>query len=99
MRELCLEVVHKLYPGITPRHDYDICALASGNYAGPLENEAVYEWVDAQIRLNESILGNNGSASQAGTSSSFDTHSALLDQPREIGGVRFPTILHCTVRC
>ena len=99
MRDLCLEIAHKLYPGITPRHDIDICALASGNYAGPLENEAVYEWVDEQIRLHQSILGNNGSASQAGTSSSFDTHNALLDQRGEIGGVRFPKILHCTAGC
>lgn len=90
MRELFLEVVHKLYPGITPRHDFDICALASGNYAGPLTNEAAYTWLDEEIRIGQVLSGNSDTALQGTSPPSFDRCMAMLDQPGQIGGVRCP---------
>jgi len=49
LRECLVEMVRKLYPGITPRHDYDLCLLAEGNYKGPLSSEQVYAWSDQSI--------------------------------------------------
>jgi len=52
LRECLVEMVRKLYPGITPRHDYDLYVLAEGNYKGPLSNEQAYAWLDKSIRAN-----------------------------------------------
>ena len=48
MRQCLIEIAQKLYPGITPRNNYDILTLAMGvhHYSGPLTNDAVYAWLD-----------------------------------------------------
>ncbi|KAH9924052.1 uncharacterized protein B0H18DRAFT_1013246 [Fomitopsis serialis] len=52
LREGLIEMVRKLYPGIIPRHDYDLCLLAEGDYKGPLSSEQVYAWLDEFIRAD-----------------------------------------------
>lgn len=42
MRDPCLDVVRKLFPGINSGHDFDIAFLSIGKHDGPLTNEAMY---------------------------------------------------------
>ncbi|KAI0328849.1 hypothetical protein GY45DRAFT_938163 [Cubamyces sp. BRFM 1775] len=54
-RDLFLEFLHKTYPNITPRHEYDIVTLGTTRIPGTTEE--VLAWVDEQMRYDIDDLG------------------------------------------
>ena len=97
MRECLIEIAQKLYPGITPRNNYDILTLAMGvhHYSGPLTNDAVYAWLDERLLMENPSRGDKSPLEQAMLAANENCQT-LLDTPGQIGGVRFPDVVHCT---
>ena len=87
MRESCLDVIHKLYPGIEPRHDFDISFLSTGQYHGPLTNEAVYAWMD-DLLDEEADIWPKGLSKSEGRSCSIEYARKALDLLSRITVVR-----------
>lgn len=54
-RDLFLEFLHKTYPNITPRHEYDIVTLGTTRIPGTMEE--VLAWVDEQMQYDIDDLG------------------------------------------
>ncbi|KAI0662264.1 hypothetical protein C8Q70DRAFT_964071 [Cubamyces menziesii] len=54
-RDLFLEFLHKTYPNITPRHEYDIVTLGTTRIPGTTEE--VLAWVDEQMHYDIIDLG------------------------------------------
>ncbi|KAH9924071.1 uncharacterized protein B0H18DRAFT_1095186 [Fomitopsis serialis] len=76
MRDYCLEVVHRLYPGIMPRNDYDISTLAG----------EVYAWLDDMIRIEYAGWPEGCSTVEEATTLSIKACEELLDQPAQVTG-------------
>lgn len=87
MRDSCLDVIHKLYPGIIPRHDFDIGYLSTGQYHGPLTNASVYAWLDQQLD-GESQKWPKGCSKSEGRAWSIEYARKALDLPSRVTEVR-----------
>ncbi|KAL7278895.1 hypothetical protein ACG7TL_006726 [Trametes sanguinea] len=54
-RDVYLEFLHKKYPNITPRHDYDILTLGTTRIPGTTEE--VFAWVDERMQREAASFG------------------------------------------
>lgn len=87
-RESCLDVVHKLYPGITLSNDSDILFLSGGQYKGPLTNEAAHEWLDAHVAGQLSVNRFKDFSKSAARAQLLEEVTNHLDSPARVIGVR-----------
>ena len=88
LREVSIGIIRKLYPGITPRDDFDIATLAHGTYRGPLSNEAAYEWLDALLRSQAGKWPSDCKTSEQGRAFCLSRAKIALDRPAQVTGVR-----------
>ncbi|EPS98239.1 hypothetical protein FOMPIDRAFT_1051639 [Fomitopsis schrenkii] len=86
MREACADVVRKLYPGIKPRHDFDLGFLSVGQYKGPLTNEAVYPWLDR--RLDDEAKDYKGCSKAEGRARAIEYVTKAMDEPARVTGTK-----------
>lgn len=93
MHETSLDLARKLYPGITPRDDFDIIHLAYGQYTGPQTNEAVYEWVDKHLRA-QSGTWPPGSTLEQGRAIWVANMKEQFDAIVQMTGVRARSLSH-----
>ena len=78
VRESFAEIVREKYPYFKPRTDFDIFALASGDYTGT--PRGIYTWLDGELALYLALAGDMEAV--------MEETCRLLDKRGMITGVR-----------
>lgn len=78
VRESFAEIVRERYPYFKPRTDFDVFALASGDYTGT--PSGIYTWLDGQLAIYLALTGDMEAV--------MEETRQLLDRRGTITGVR-----------
>ena len=81
VRESFVEIIREKYPYFKPRTDFDLFALASGDYKGPPSE--IHSWLDGELALYLALTGDMEAV--------MEETRQLLDRRGTITGVhQFP---------